>query len=150
MSAGSDVSAGRPASARSGDAVPAFRVSRSTRLHLFVLIVSVAIVVGFASVPVWAQESVTRTLITLFGLVALAQMWNLLGGFAGLISVGQQAYIGIGAYGLWFFGDELHIHPFVAVFARRRAGRASSRCRSPRCCSVCAAATSPSAPGCSP
>ena len=44
-------------------------------------------------------------------------MWNLLGGFAGLISVGQQAYIGIGAYGLWFFGDELHIHPFVAVFA---------------------------------
>ena len=50
-------------------------------------------------------------------------MWNLLGGFAGLISVGQQAYIGIGAYGLWYFGDELHIHPFVAVFLRRRAGR---------------------------
>jgi branched-chain amino acid transport system permease protein len=117
MSAGSDVGAKADVGARSGVGLPAFRVSRSTRLHLMVLVVSVLIVVGLATVPLWAQESVTRTLITLFGLVALAQMWNLLAGFAGLISVGQQAYIGIGAYGLWFFGDELHIHPFVAVFA---------------------------------
>jgi branched-chain amino acid transport system permease protein len=96
-------------------AATGFRVSRATRLHLVVMVVSVVVVVLFASVPIWAEESVTRTLITLFGLVALAQMWNLLGGFAGLISVGQQAYIGIGSYGLWFFGDELHIHPFVAA-----------------------------------
>ncbi len=118
MSAGSKVNAASDiGGARSGVDLPAFRVSRSTRLHLVVLAVSVVIVAGLASVPIWAQESVTRTLITLFGLVALAQMWNLLGGFAGLISVGQQAYIGIGGYGLWFFGDELHIHPFVAVLA---------------------------------
>jgi len=112
MSAVGGVAAGERVG-RSG--LPAFRVSRSTRLHLVVLVVSIAIVVGLATVPMWAQVSVTRTLITLFGLIALAQMWNLLGGFAGLISVGQQAYIGIGAYGLWFFGDELHIHPFLAV-----------------------------------
>jgi branched-chain amino acid transport system permease protein len=110
------VSARSQAAAESLDATPGFRVARSTRMHLIVLAVSVGIVVGLISVPMWAQVSVTRTLITLFGLIALAQMWNLLGGFAGLISVGQQAYIGIGAYGLWYFGDELHIHPFVAVF----------------------------------
>ena len=121
MSAGGDV---RRAASAWAARPAAFRVSRSTRLHLYVLVASVAIVVGLASVPLWAQVSVTRTLITLFGLVALAQMWNLLGGFAGLISVGQQAYIGIGAYGLWFFGDELHIHPFVAAVLRRRGGRA--------------------------
>jgi len=112
---GGEVSASDALGVDTRRTLPAFRVSRSTRLHLFVLIVSVGIVIAFASVPMWAEESVTRTLITLFGLVALAQMWNLLGGFAGLISVGQQAYIGIGGYGLWFFGDELHIHPFLAV-----------------------------------
>jgi branched-chain amino acid transport system permease protein len=113
--AGSSVSAVERPAAGAGAGLPAFRVSRSTRLHLFVLVVSVLIVVGLASVPVWAQVSVTRTLITLFGLVALAQMWNLLAGFAGLISVGQQAYIGIGAYGLWLFGDKLHFQAFVAA-----------------------------------
>src|SRR4029077_4743726 len=30
--------------------------------------------------------------------VALALLWNLLAGFAGLVSVGQQAYVGLGAY----------------------------------------------------
>ena len=113
MSAGA--SAGEPPATGVRVAPPEFRVSRSTRFHLVVLIVAVAIVAVLASVPMWAQVSVTRTLITLFGLVALAQMWNLLAGFAGLISVGQQAYIGIGAYGLWFFAERLHFQPFVAA-----------------------------------
>ncbi len=95
--------------------VPAFRVVRSRRLHLYVLIVSAIVVAVLASVPLWAQVGTSRTLITLFGLVALAQMWTLLGGYAGLISVGQQAYIGIGAYGIWLFAERLGLHPFVAV-----------------------------------
>jgi len=33
--------------------------------------------------------------------VTLALNWNLLAGYAGLISVGQQAYVGIGAYALY-------------------------------------------------
>jgi branched-chain amino acid transport system permease protein len=41
-------------------------------------------------------------------------MWNLLAGYAGLVSVGQQAFIGLGAYMVLFFG--LHgINPFVAI-----------------------------------
>jgi branched-chain amino acid transport system permease protein len=96
--------------------LPSFRVARSKRFHLYVLIVCVMGVGVLATVPLWAQVGTSRTLITLFGLVALAQMWNLLGGFAGLISVGQQAYIGIGAYGLWLLADEFHIHPYIAVF----------------------------------
>ena len=28
----------------------------------------------------------------------LAQYWNLLAGYAGLVSVGQQAFVGLGAY----------------------------------------------------
>jgi branched-chain amino acid transport system permease protein len=95
--------------------VPNFRVSRSQRMHRWVLFISIALVIGLASVPFWSTVAVCRTLVTLFTLMALAQMWNLLGGYAGLISVGQQAYIGLGAYGLWLIGDVLGLNPFVSV-----------------------------------
>jgi benzaldehyde dehydrogenase (NAD) len=41
-------------------------------------------------------------LATEFGLyLSLAVMWNLLAGYGGLLSVGQQAYVGIGAYSFY-------------------------------------------------
>ncbi len=95
---------------------PAFRIARSTRMHRYVLVVGVLIIGGLASFPLWAQVSFLRTMVTFFTLLALAQMWNLLGGYAGLISVGQQAYIGLGAYGLWLMADVIGLHPFIAVF----------------------------------
>ena len=57
----------------------------------------------------------TRRLVDFFSLMALAQFWNLMLGYAGLISVGQQGYIGIGSYALWLFADVLHVHPFIGV-----------------------------------
>ena len=33
--------------------------------------------------------------------LSLAMLWNLLAGYAGLVSVGQQAFVGLGAYGAW-------------------------------------------------
>ncbi len=95
--------------------VPAFRVARSRAMHRYVLVGFVLIVAALASVPLWAQNSVMRTLVTFFTLLALAQMWNLLGGFAGLISVGQQAYVGIGAYSVWYLSDVLGLHPFLSA-----------------------------------
>ena len=50
-----------------------------------------------------------------FTLLALAQFWNLMLGYAGLISVGQQGFIGIGSYTLWLFADIFHINPFISV-----------------------------------
>ena len=67
---------------------PDFRVARSTRMHRYVLVVGVLIVAVLASFPLCAQVSFMRTMVTFFTLLALAQMWNLLGGYAGLISVG--------------------------------------------------------------
>ena len=96
--------------------VPAFRVARSTGMHRIVLVVSAVIVLVLVSVPWWAEVSVSRSLVTFFTLLALAQMWNLLAGYAGLVSIGQQAYIGLGAYGVWLLGDVIGLHPFIAVF----------------------------------
>jgi branched-chain amino acid transport system permease protein len=98
-----------------GAPVPEFRVARSTRFHRYVLIVSVAVIAVLFTVPFWAENSVTRTMVTFFTLLTLAQMWNVLGGYAGLISVGQQAYVGIGAYGVWLLGDVLGVHPFLSA-----------------------------------
>ncbi len=56
----------------------------------------VALVI-LAAAPGWALDSVLRTLIGFFTLLALAEMWNLLAGYAGRVSIGQQAFIGIGA-----------------------------------------------------
>jgi branched-chain amino acid transport system permease protein len=42
-----------------------------------------------------------RLLIEVFYFLALAQLWNLLAGYSGLISVGQQAFVGLGGYAVF-------------------------------------------------
>jgi branched-chain amino acid transport system permease protein len=56
-----------------------------------------------------------RILVEFIALLGLAQMWNLLAGYAGLVSIGQQAFIGVGAYALYALGDRFGLHPFAAV-----------------------------------
>ena len=68
-----------------------------------------------APIPAWASSNIMKQAVTFLTLLALAQMWNLLAGYAGLISVGQQAFVGIGAYALWVFSEKLGIHPFLCV-----------------------------------
>jgi branched-chain amino acid transport system permease protein len=74
-----------------------------------------AIVVALASVPAWGDLGMLHTLIQLLFLIALAQTWNLLAGYAGLVSVGQQAYVGIGAYALIYLGNTLGVNPFISL-----------------------------------
>jgi branched-chain amino acid transport system permease protein len=42
------------------------------------------------------HNDITRVCV----LITLATMWNLLAGYTGLVSIGQQAFVGLGAYGL--------------------------------------------------
>jgi branched-chain amino acid transport system permease protein len=77
---------------------------------------SAVLIVGLLSVPFWGPSSLLRTVVEFISLLALAQMWNLLAGYAGMISVGQQAWIGLGGYALIVFADDLGINLFVAVF----------------------------------
>ncbi len=65
--------------------------------------------------PLFGGTPWTRRLVDFFTLLALAQFWNLMLGYAGLISVGQQGFIGIGSYTLWLFADVFHINPFIGV-----------------------------------
>jgi branched-chain amino acid transport system permease protein len=46
---------------------------------------------------------------------AMAQMWNLVAGYAGLICVGQQMFVGIGAYSLFYASNNLNISPYWLI-----------------------------------
>jgi branched-chain amino acid transport system permease protein len=54
-------------------------------------------------------------LIFLFGY--LAQSWNILGGFAGQLSLGHAAFFGIGAYTSTLLFTELGISPWIGMLA---------------------------------
>jgi branched-chain amino acid transport system permease protein len=53
---------------------------------------------ALAAAPWWGGRDDLRLFAEFFSYVALASLWNLLAGYAGLVSVGQQAYVGLGAY----------------------------------------------------
>ena len=69
-------------------------------------------------------------------------------GYGGLMSVGIQAFVGIGGYSGFIFAQHLGLHPFLSIplGGRRRRSRRRLRRRSS---SACAAAISRLAPGCS-
>ncbi|TFG91061.1 MAG: branched-chain amino acid ABC transporter permease, partial [Syntrophobacterales bacterium] len=61
--------------------------------------VTLAAFIGILIIPLIPQNSFYQDLIIMiFFWGTLAAAWNLLGGFAGQISLGHAAYFGIGAY----------------------------------------------------
>ena len=47
--------------------------------------------------------------------LVLAQMWNLMAGYGGLMSVGIQAFVGIGGYSVFVFAQHLGVNPFLSI-----------------------------------
>ncbi|MET0470476.1 MAG: branched-chain amino acid ABC transporter permease, partial [Xanthobacteraceae bacterium] len=72
--------------------------SRSSRIGMAVFAVAL---VALAAAPAWGGRDDLRLLSEIYAYVALASLWNLLAGYAGLVSVGQQAYVGLGGYVLF-------------------------------------------------
>jgi len=92
-----------------------FKVERATRESRAFAIFLIAIVVVLASLPYWGGSGTMRLVSEMAYYLALAQLWNLLAGYAGLVSVGQQAFVGIGGYTLFYLTSQLAIHPLVAL-----------------------------------
>ncbi len=76
------------------------KVARGTATSRVFAVIALAGVVVLAFMPSWGEPATQRKMVELFTLLALAQMWNLLAGFAGVVSVGQQAFLGLGAYAM--------------------------------------------------
>jgi ABC-type branched-subunit amino acid transport system permease subunit len=90
------------------------RVSRSQRSVAWTGAGALVVVVVLALFPYIVYSGTTTIMVQAFVVLTLASMWNLLAGYAGLVSVGQQAFVGLGAY----FVLILAIHgtsPFAAL-----------------------------------
>jgi len=92
-----------------------YRVETKTRASAILSLVGVACVGIFAALPAFAGRGLIQDLIFVFYMLALAQCWNLLAGYAGLVSVGQQAFVGLGGYLLFALTIGAGIDPIAAV-----------------------------------
>jgi branched-chain amino acid transport system permease protein len=89
-------------------------VKRWTRTSKFFTGGAGALAVALALVPLVFDPDVVQKLTNLLILVLLAAMWNALAGYGGLVSIGQQAFIGVGAYGTVFFAS-YGMSPYAAM-----------------------------------
>ncbi len=92
-----------------------YRIETKTRASAILALAGVALVLIFAVLPVFASRGLIQDLIFVFYMLALAQCWNLLAGYAGLVSVGQQAFVGLGGYLLFALTIGAGIDPIAAV-----------------------------------
>jgi branched-chain amino acid transport system permease protein len=95
------------------------QVVRSNPASRPALAAAVLLVLIAAALPVWAPESSASSWMREFVEIAcyfiFAMMWNLLAGYGGMVSIGQQAYLGFGGYLMLVLANFAGINPFLAV-----------------------------------
>ncbi|QYZ69044.1 branched-chain amino acid ABC transporter permease [Neotabrizicola shimadae] len=77
------------------------RVTRSSSISKAAMAVGLVVLLVLVAAPWWASRADLRLMGEIYLYVSLATLWNLLAGYAGLVSVGQQAYVGFGGYGFF-------------------------------------------------
>jgi branched-chain amino acid transport system permease protein len=85
---------------------------RAGRVGVWLMIL---VLVVLAAAPAWGGRDDLRLLTEIYAYVGLASLWNLLAGYAGLVSVGQQAYVGLGAYLLFALTLRAGLPPLWAI-----------------------------------
>jgi branched-chain amino acid transport system permease protein len=79
------------------------RVERATKASRVFALFTVPLVAALVTMPWWSGDAGNMRLVgEMAYYLALAQLWNLLAGYAGLVSVGQQAFVGLGGYALFY------------------------------------------------
>jgi branched-chain amino acid transport system permease protein len=91
------------------------RVVTRTRTGTIAGIAALALIVIGLALPAIAPRALIQDLFTILTLLTLAQLWNLLAGYGGLVSVGQQAFVGIGAYAMFAGVILMGLDPILAI-----------------------------------
>lgn len=65
--------------------------------------------------PLFATDYILMVLQLVFLYMALGQMWNLLAGYTGLVSLGQQIFVGLGGYSLAVTTELFHLPMFLGI-----------------------------------
>jgi branched-chain amino acid transport system permease protein len=90
------------------------KVRRSTQAPIYTLVGSLVLVALLTVAPWIVPAEWSTVLMNFFILVTMATMWNLLAGYAGMVSIGQQAFVGLGAYATLYFAIK-GMNPFFTI-----------------------------------
>jgi ABC-type branched-subunit amino acid transport system ATPase component/ABC-type branched-subunit amino acid transport system permease subunit len=77
-----------------------------------------SVLVALAVFPLVSNDLYYQTMLIMTFLIAIgATGWNIMGGYAGYISLGNSAFVGLGAYTTGILAAREGISPFVGCFA---------------------------------
>jgi branched-chain amino acid transport system permease protein len=91
------------------------RVERATKVSRIFAFFAAALLAVLVAMPWWGDAGQMRLVGEMAYYVALAHLWNLLAGYAGLPSVGQQAYVGLGGYALFYLTGVWNTNVYLAL-----------------------------------
>lgn len=94
---------------------PGHEVVRDAGGARVALALAAAVLVLAISLPWWGESSWMREFVEIACYFIFAMMWNLMAGYGGMVSIGQQAFFGLGGYVMLIAGNFMGINPFVAV-----------------------------------
>jgi ABC-type branched-subunit amino acid transport system permease subunit len=84
-------------------APPKARVVHSTLSSRIGMTFWILLTAALVALPYWGDRQMMRLATEIYSFVALASLWNFLAGYAGLVSVGQQTFVGLGGYTLYLW-----------------------------------------------
>ncbi len=90
-------------------------ITRATTTSRIAGLLALVLVAVLAAAPWWGSTATLRLVGEMMVYLALASLWNLLAGYTGLVSVGQQAYVGFGTYVVVASSVLFGIHPYLAI-----------------------------------
>ena len=81
--------------------------------HQLVPIATLGVFVAFAAAAPWlVGDGGIGLLFEVLLMLAMAQLWNLLAGYTGLVSMGLQCFVGLGGYTTIFAANTLSVSPY--------------------------------------
>jgi branched-chain amino acid transport system permease protein len=96
-------------------APPNWALTTRTDTSRITTAICVLTVIALAALPFLAGRALVQDMFQILTLLILAQCWNLLAGYSGLVSVGQQAFVGIGAYVFFTFAVFAPVPPLLGL-----------------------------------
>src|SRR5262245_22415251 len=91
------------------------RIAIATATSRAAALAGCLLMVVLIGLPLVASRSLLQDLVFIFYMFSLAQLWNMLAGYAGLVSVGQQVFVGLGGYLLFALTVMAGVDPLLAI-----------------------------------
>ena len=73
------------------------------------------VAIALAAGPFFLADTQLGVLADFFSMLVLAIMWNLLAGYADIVTIGQHAFVGVGAYAFYAFAALAGVDPYLSI-----------------------------------